>query len=744
MYYERLPIGKKEILEKCPQAALKRFYSDWYRPDLMAIVAVGDFDPEQMRKRITDSFSGIPSRQNPRKLQVYNVPDNENIIIATATDREARYAEVEIIYKQPKESNVSVLDYRRGIAQQLFSSMLNSRLSELERLSDPPYINGSGGYGRLVRNCNAYSLSAICREDGIQKAFNTLLEENERIRRFGFSLSELERQKKELMRGMEMANAEREKTESRNFAREYVSNYLTGEPFPGIEYEYELYKKHLGGITLEEINSFAGKWITSGKNCIVLITAPEKESTVMLSEEYIKEKTVSIKTQSISMYVDKVSTKPLVPVIPPAKKISSEKSIKEFDITEINLENGVKVFFKQTDFKNDEIIFSSYSWGGWSVIPKEDFLSASIADAIVDESGVGEIDAISLEKMLSGKVVSCSPYISELQHGFRGSCSPGDLETLFQLIYSYSMNPRKDTVAFRSVIERRRGVLKNRSSDPQSVFGDSVRYAMAWYSYYYRPWTTQMLDSINLDKSLTSYKRLFSESGSSVYVFVGNFNRDSLKHLASIYLGNLSAGSSNTTWKNIGLKNPSGYFERTLKLGQEPKSTVNLRWNMTFEYNRNNRNEVNALNKLVSIRLRETLREEKSGVYGVGFNSSPYHYPEQKLEQVVSFSCSPGNVTMLIQSVQDVLAEVREKGSNEMNLVKIKETAIRERETFMKENTFWLSTISSNHQNRENILEIMKYNDWVNGLNTTDFIGFAKKYLVAENYSKFVLMPAEK
>jgi zinc protease len=290
-------------------------------------------------------------------------------------------------------------------------------------------------------------------------------------------------------------------------------------------------------------------------------------------------------------------------------------------------------------------------------------------------------------------------------------------------------------------MEKQKGILQNKNGDPVSVFNDTVKYVMSGYNYHYRPQSLQILNEINLDRAYAIYKELFGNASSSVYFFTGNFNADSLKYYCEKYLGSLPSNNQRSKWRDIGVSPPKGNIERTVRKGQEPKSTVMLRWNMPFEYNRKNRNEVNALNKLMSIRLREVLREEKSGVYGVSFISTPTHFPEEKLEQVVYFSCSPANVDMLINAAQDVIKEVKGTPCSEKNLLKIKETAIRERESYLKENPFWLNTLSSNYQNGENILDLLHYNDWVNTLKTTDFIEFAKKYIQTENYAKLVLMP---
>jgi zinc protease len=742
-YALRLPIGKKEIIEKGKQSALKQFYKDWYRPDLMAVIAVGDFDVAKMEDMIKKQFEDVKLPEQRRTLMGYVVPDNDSLIIATATDKEARRAVVELIYKQQKEKEITVEDYMNSIAKSLFTSMLNQRLDEMSRLADPPFLNAGADYGPLVRAIDAYSTSASAREDAIERTLVALTTENERVRRFGFTQAELDRQKTELLRGMEIAYNERDKTESRNFAREYISNFLTGEPIPGIEFEYNTIKKFIGGISLEQINGYASKWITDGKNCIVLITAPDKETTKMPSDAKIKEIVTSMKSLKLEPYSDKFVDKPLLPVDPTGSEPNYDKQIKELNITEWRFPNGVRVMVKPTDFKNDEILFTSYSWGGWSQSGLSNFRSAASADDIIDESGISDFDVNTLIKKLSGKSVSCSPYISELIDGLSGNCAPSDLETLMQLIYAYNMYPRKDSIAFESWMIKQKTALQNRSGDPQSVFGDTISYVMSGYNARYKPMTVETLKEIKLDEAYNFYESRFGNKDFSNYFFVGNLNIDTLKKLATKYLGSLPMTRTAGKWADIGAAPPKGIVERTVNMGQEPKSTVMLRYNMPFDYNRNNRNELNALAKLMNIRLREVLREEMSGVYGVSFSSAPQHYPEPRLEQIIYFSCDPQNVNKLIQAAKDVIKEVKEKGSDEKNLVKIKETAIRERETYLKENNFWLSTISSNHQNGEDILDILKYNDWVNSLKGEDFKGFAKKYIQEDNFATFTLMPKQ-
>lgn len=740
-YAVRLPIGKKEIIEQSKRSTLEAFYKDWYRPDLMAVIAVGDFDPIQMEQKIRKQFADVKPVANPRPVVSYPVGDNKETLVATATDKEAVYGMVQLFYKQPREIARTVGDYRKNISYSLFSGMLNARTAELQREANPPFMYAASGYGDLVRTKYAYYSVAACTEDGIERALETVVRENERVRRFGFTESELKRQKAELMSGMEKAYNERDKTESRNFAREYVSNFLTEEPIPGIQFEMEIYKKYLDGISLEEVNALAKRWITNGENCVAIITAPDKETTKMPSDARIKEIISSSSKLDLKPYEDEVSDAPLVSAELKGSKVKNSKSVEDYGITEWILENGVKVLLKPTDFKNDEILFTSFSWGGWSLYSPEDFWSASSADYIIDQSGVGSFNATSLEKKLTGKTVNLTPYISELQQGFNGSCAPKDLETMLQLTYEYFTEPRKDPEAFNSYIDKQKGVLKNRSSDPQAVFFDTVAYVMSGYNPRSQPRTVNTLGKIELDKVFRFYKERFSDASGFTFVFVGTFKPEELKPLVEKYLGSLPALNKNEKWADIGSSYPKGKVERIIKRGVEPKAVVMLRFNSPFEYTRNNRNEVTALSKLLNIRLREVLREDKSGVYGVSCSSRPSHFPKENLETIIYFGCSPDNVDMLIDAALTVVKEVKEQICEEKNLTKIKETALRERESGIKENQFWLSAISSSAQNSEDILELKSYNDWVKSLKAEDLKSFAGKYLSTENYAKFILLP---
>ncbi len=741
-YAERLPIGKLEILENCKHETLKQFYTDWYRPDLMAIIAVGDFDVDQVEKIIKEQFSTIPSKENPRPVQHFEVPGNNQLLIAKATDKEASSTIVEVLYKTPYEKTSTLLDYRRKLVYALYNGMMNERLSELQQQTNPPFSYASMNYGALTRTKNMYSGFAVVPEKGIERGLETLITENHRVKLFGFSDTELERQKKNLLRAMEKQYNERDKTESRSLVNNYVNNFLKNDPAPSIDFKYDFYKKYLPGITIADIDELARKWVSDdGKDMVVVIEAPDKPEVNIPSDEKIKSMLSSVIKKELKPYEDKATDKPLMATKPVTGKVTSEQGIKELGITEWHLSNGVKVVLKPTDFKNDELLFNASSPGGSSLVSDKDDMSASFAASIVDESGIADLDNITLTKMLAGKLVSVSPSISELREGFNGSCSPADLETALQLIHLYFTDPRKDEKAFASMMERYKGFIENQKSNPENAFRDTIQVTMAQHNYRSRPFTLESLKEIDLNRAFEIYKDRFADADDFTFFFVGNFKTEEIKPLIELYLGSLPSTGRKETWKDLHNRYPKGVIKKTVKRGIEPKSSVHIEYSGTCDYNRQNRLTYNALIKLLNIKLREVLREDKGGTYGVSVYGSLNHYPVQDYELSISFGCDPKNVKDLSKAAFEVLKKIKKDGVDDPDLVKIKETFRREYEINFKENRFWLSAISNNYYDDENILDIANLPKMAAAITSDDLKNAASKYLNQRNYARFLLMP---
>ncbi|RPI63525.1 MAG: insulinase family protein, partial [Ignavibacteriales bacterium] len=421
-YAERLPIGKKEIIESFNHQTLIDFYKDWYRPDLIAVAAVGDFDVKEIEGYIKKHFEKIPYPEQIKQREFYPIPNHDETYFAIASDKEAIYSIISMYYKRNPDVIKTVDDYKNLIIHELFFSMLNDRLSEITQMADPPFNFSNAVSRKFVKSADASILAAIVKEGGIYNGFEALLREAERVRQHGFTSTELERQKTNQLRMVEKRRDEKDKTESRELMQDFVSNYLFDEPLIGIDNQYSLYNLLIPQITLEDVNRISEELITP-KNRVVMIAIPEKDGVAIPNETELAKIIEKVSNEKIEPYVDKVQVKPLVGVIPNPSPVVESKHIEELGITEWKLGNGVRVFIKPTDFKNDEIVFSAFSSGGSSLVSDEDFLSANNAASLVQESGIGKFSKTELDKYLTGKMVSVYPYVGFYDEGLSGSTS---------------------------------------------------------------------------------------------------------------------------------------------------------------------------------------------------------------------------------------------------------------------------------------------------------------------------------
>jgi zinc protease len=741
-YAERLPIGKKAVLDTFHYDTLRRFYADWYRPDLMAVVAVGDFDRVMIENLIKEHFSGISMPPEPPERVLYPVPDHNRPLFTIATDPEATGSRVSVYYKSDLQEEGTEEAYRRSLVEALYSGMFNQRLNELRQLPDPPFLFAFTGQGRFVRTKEVYLLTAAVKDNQVQSGLETLLTEAARIKKYGFTSSELEREKLEMLSRMERAYNERDKTESRRYAAEYIRNYLTDEPIPGIEYEYHLYQKYIPEISLPEVNRVAGELITD-KNRVVLVNAPEKEGITVPTETELAAVFATVSQKEITPYEDAVSEEPLIAAPPTPGLIAEENLIKEIGVTEWILSNGLKVILKPTDFKNDQVIFRAYSPGGNSLVDNEDYIPALTAASLIAGGGVGSFNRIELDKKLAGKVVRVSPIIGELTEGFSGSATPADVETMFQLIYLYFTAPRQDSTAFLSYQSRIKGFLENRDANPENAFRDTIAVTMAQHHYRARPWSEELLQEMDLLRSYAIYKDRFADAGDFTFFFVGNIDPEVFRPLVKTYLAGLPKLDRKESWQDVGISPPRGIFKKEVRKGLEDKSRVRIFFSGPFEWNRQNRYDINSLSAVLRIKLRESLREDKGGTYGVGVGASPSQYPDPDYQFSVSFGCSPDRVEELVYTVFEQIDSLKQFGAGQEYLQKVKEMQRREYETDLKENRFWLSSLRFYYFHGEDPRNIFELEKYIENLNSGAIKTAARKYLNQDNYVMVVLYPEE-
>lgn len=741
-YAVRFPIGQPEILKGCKQSLLKDFYRDWYRTDLQSIIVVGDIDMDATEKMIKEQFSKIPAPVSARPVNAWPVPDQEDLRISVVSDKESPYNVLQLMYFDKAQKINTYGDYREHLKRELFNGMISARLNELTKKPDASILYAGAGYYGSVRNKDAYTCFALFPNGKAGQAVETVVTENERVKRYGFTATEFERRKKQLFTEFEQSYNERDKTESKQLVSEFVQHFLETEAVPGIEAEYRYVKTLLPGISLEEVNQLSQQWIRpKGKNGMLVLMMAEKDGNRIPSDAEIKEVfTKAEQNASISKYDDKVITTPFITSSPVPQKVTKSAD-KGYGITEWTLGNGARVLLKPTVFKDDEILFTAHSWGGTNLYSDKDYRSADASNAVQEQMGFGNFDGIALEKYLQDKTASLHTGVGALSESLDGRSGKKDVETLLQLVYAAFTMARRDSAAFVSWIQQQKGFVQNASSDPQQTFRDSIRYIMSGYNVRSKPETEATINEVKLNRAFQVYKERYLDPSDFVFTIVGNFSPDSIKPLIEKYIGGISAPMKRETCKDLQLKAPKGTLAKKFYKGNEPRSSVQLMWTGEVEYTRKNRFEAKALGNLLNITLRENLREDKGGVYGVGIYPQLEHFPKGIYKYTCVFSCAPENVEKLVSAAKEEIETVKKNGCSEINLVKIKETLLKERELQMKENSFWLSYISSADIYKEQLSDIDKYAAWVSALNGDDFKRLANFYFNEKEFKRFVLDP---
>ena len=739
-YAERLPIGDPEIIEGAPYDTVRRFYRDWYRPDLMAVVAVGDFDAEAVEKMIRETFGDLRNPDPERERQVFEVPDHRETLVSVNTDPEMTRTMAEVYYKLPDQPEGSVGDYRRSLLESLHHAMLNDRLAEISRRPDPPFTFAQSFSGSAVRSREVYYQAAGVRGSAVETALAALLTEAERVDRHGFTEGELERIKADVIRFYEQAYAEREKIESGSYADEYVRNFLEGEPAPGIGVELEVVRDLLPGIGLEELNRLSREWI-SETNRVILVSAPESEKESLPDEAALLAVFHTAEAAEIDPWVDRVADRPLVETPPQPGRVVAEDVFEEIGVTSWRLANGVRVVVKPTDFKNDEVLLSAFSPGGHSLVPAEEYPSAAFAATVLRQGGVGPFDRTQLDKLLAGKIVDLSAGISELDEGFTGISSPDDLETLLQLVYLQATEPRADPDAFRSFIARAQAMIANRLADPSAVFQDALSHAMFGDEPRRQPISTEFVAAIDLEAAKRIFRDRFGDAGDFTFLLVGAIDPATVRPLVETYLGGLPAAGRQESPADLDIHPPDEPIEVEVRAGLEPKSQVRLSYHGPAIWSREHVHDILSLEDALRLRLREVLREDLGGTYGVSIFGSIDPSPEDRYAVGISFGCDPAEADSLLEALRAELDRVRREGFTADEVAKVQEIQRRERESQLEENGFWIAVLESYLSRDIDPRLILEFDPLIDQLTPEHLRQVAERYLVEGRTVLGVLRP---
>ena len=742
-YSKRLPIGTEQVLTTFRPETLRQFYKDWYRPDLMAVIAVGDFDIKQVEGIIRGKFGRIPTIKNPKPRTEYQIPAHKDTKVVIVTDPEQPNTVIQVIYKRPEIKEKTLNDLRESIKRGLFNTMLGNRIQELTQRADPPFLGGYSNYSDFLGNLDAFTSIAVAKEGNVERAIRAVLDENARVKQFGFTPTELTRAKQEFMTNVEQAYSERNKTRSVNYVNEYVQNFTDKAPYTSIEFYYNFLKKEQDGIKLTEVNALVDQFIHND-NRAVIVMAPEKDKAKLPTVAQILSY-VDDAGKGLTAYEDKTLDSPLLTKQPTGASVVDEKKIKDIGVTEWTLKNGVRVVLKPTDFKNDQILFSASSQGGTSLYDLKDFQSARFSSTLTAMGGTGEYNQIQLGKFLSGKQVSVYPFVGELSEGVNGSAAPKDLETALQLLYSYFTQPRKDADVVKGFLSNQRSGLQNQinTPTPQRVFQDTVTVTLGNNNPRRQPLKPEDLDKIDLDRALKIYQERFANAGDFTFFFVGNFKEEQLKPLVEKYLGGLPATDKAEKFQDLGIRAPKGQVSKTVYKGLDPKASVQLIYSGDITWSPETATQLDALGEVLEIKLLEKLREEESGVYGVGANAAYAKYPVPRYTFRINFGCAPENVEKLIAKTQELINDLKQKGALPADIAKFKAETRRETEVQLKDNQFWLGYLQNQYYNGDAPDEVLHEKEQLAKVTVESTKEAANTYF-GPNYIRLVLMPEKK
>ncbi len=737
-YQARLPIGKPEIIRSASRETLRRFYRDWYRPDLMAVVAVGDFDRARMTGRIAREFASLKGSATPRPRPVVALPAHDETLFTIVSDKELPQTSVTIVSKLPRRPKASARDMRRMLAEQLFNGMLNARLDELRLRPDAPFLMARSSSGGLLRNADAFRQMAATEQDGVERAFAALLEELLRVERHGFVATELERAQAQLLRYFQQAVKERDKIDNRELAAEVVRHFLEGEAMPGREAELRLVEQFLPSFTLAELNQLARS--LGSQSRVVLVAGPAADALPTQSALLAVDR--EVKGSQLAQYDDAPPSTPLMKGAPERSAVTALPGVPEIGVHEWKLSNGVRIVAKSTDFDNDKLYMRAFSPGGHSLVADAHFASARFADEVVSQGGVGPFSTVALRKLLAGKVVSARAHIEELEEGFSGMASPSDLETLLQLVYLGFRAPRRDAEAFDAWRRRQIEVATGRRRTPEGVFFEEMQVFSTQNHLRRRPVTPELLKQVDLDRAMGIYAERFADAGDFTFVFVGNIELPVLEELTARYLGSLPTKKRKESFRDVKVTTPRGVQEKIVKQGTEPKARVTLAFHGAERWSRDAQNDMRSLGEILRFRLRQTLREDLGGVYGVQVAGQIARRPRQEYRFVISFGCAPDNVDKLTRAVFDEIGSVKSKGAEDDDIAKAKEARRKAHETDVSTNRFWLEELTRAYSFGDDPRNIPNITPMVDKVTSARVMAAAKRYLNEKQYLRGVLLPA--
>ena len=739
-YAERRPIGDMDVVMNVPVEALRRFYQDWYRPDLMAVIAVGDFDADETVALIRERFGSYENPENPRLRPEYRIPSHEETLVAKVHDPEAMRSSVQLYVKYEPAPARYRSEIKGDLAEQIFYVILNQRLGELSRSENPPFLYGYGFTNPYNRNTSLTGMAAAVPENGVLSGLESLLAEAERVQRYGFLDSELERAKTDVMSFFESYWKQRNELESRDIIPTFVDAFLVGDTYPSIDWQWDAVQDLLPGISLDDVNAVAAG-LLGDSNRVVIINGPSVPAITDLREKDVLAALKGLESRPLEPWVDESVGGPLVSGPPMPGRIVERSEIPGTDIQSWTLSNGARVLIKDTDFRSDEILFRAISLGGASLVEDEAYVSSQFATDAVAQGGLGDYSLDNLRKALTGKNAEVSAFIQETYEGLSGSASPGDLETLMQLVYLHHTAARRDPTGWNALMNRMMENLKNRESSPMTIYEDLVWETLYDGHFRSRPITLERLGEADLDEALAIYSERFSGAGGFTYIFVGDLDTDELEPLVEQWIGGLPAGDADETWRDRRMRNLDGSKTVSMEAGAEPLSVVTQVWHGDWDGSFEERYRIQSLASALEMKLTKTIREESGGTYSVGVYPNISLTPHADYRFIIRYSCDPERVDELSARVKEIVDDWRKNPPEEKFAADIAASQRRSLAENLERNSWWLGQMVFAAATGTEPRDLLNRNSLYDTLNPELLSSTALRYLDDENYIEVVLYP---
>ena len=697
-YADCMPIGNIDVLNNFPYQDLRDYYNLWYHPDLQGIIIVGDINVDEMEGKVKALFSEIPKATGKPERIYYPVSDNDAPIIYIGNDKEVSTPNVQIFFKHDATTNEekeSMAYLLQTYMLSMTSSMLDERFEEMTQQANPPFNGAGSDYGDyfLSKTKEAFNVTVITKADGIETGLQAALTEIERMKRFGFTASEYERARANYLQRLESAYKERNNTQNANFVNEYVQHFLNNEPIPGIEQEYSIMQQIAPNIPVEAINALVQQQLIPDNNRVVFIAVPESAVDKCPTKEQVLNMLNGMSQLQVEAYVDNVSDEPLVSDIPATGKIVKEET-GMYGSTKLTLNNGVQVYIKKTDFKEDEIRMRAVSPGGTTQFDDKDKLEMEVLDDLGSIGGLGNFSQTELTKQLAGKKVTLSASVTSQRETLGGNSSPKDFETMLQLVYLRFQQPRMDADAFESYKTRMKAQLENAKANPLSTINDTISIAMFGHHPRIVMMQPEMVDQINYQRGLDMFADRFADASDFTFFFVGNIDVDAMKPLIAQYLGALPDKQRKEAAIDRKLDIlPGTRVKEYAKEMQTPMATTIMVYSGKESYNLRNNVLMDFLTQALDMVFTDEVREKEGGTYGVNSYGSLNKYPHEEAMMQIVYQTDPTKKEKLNTLIDELVKKMAAEGPTAEQMQKVRDYMVKQYNDNQKENSYWISSL---------------------------------------------------